>query len=1107
MLSIPLLQLTRRSLIICLILLTTGLSLPPGNQPAGQNAPMLGFHIARGDVEHMQAARAAGAGFVVVVFNWDTIEPDPNNIYWEVPDAALRAAEYYGLQVIARLDRPPQWAFDGANPSPWNLLAYEAFVRRVANRYGDRLAGIIIWNEPNLSLEWDGRPPIPEGYVQMLRPAYRVIKHEAPNLPVLAAGLAMTTENNDTAMSDLEFLQGIYNAGGGEFFDALAAHPYGFGRPPTETPAPDRLNFRRLELQREIMAANGDSHKPIWITEMGWRTSAPNPNDAWQVVTPRQQSDYVRQALEYAAQNYPWLERLALWELNAQGDDYGYYLWHGQNEISPAYQTLVEAFGNSQPAPPATRNPPSATDSLTILAPDVIIRLGDRDTLHPHWVHLHRGGQNFSPNWQGDFFLTAAQARQNYDLLLETMQVDQPTNRLQINGVEIGPLHPRTRPDLTSTWVTQRFSLPPEVLRPGHNVIQLAVGQRNPARQYSLWRWENFQFRHIRLLPQADLPRPIIDGWQPLPAPGGWSETNRLRPGLQNDFWLTGNRAGQIWRGRQVGKDTPATLQNESTNRPDLVFTDVLPTAQGLLAATQRGLFWWAEGRQSWQALSGPPADYSYVVAQNGPRFYAGFEAAGLWTAVHPTGPWQRVGLNELTVLDVAFNDAGQIYAAANNGVYTQAEANAAWQRLPSLPGDAPGELGNPLKRFATRLFVGQQGELVIRNLDQLWLYRPHPNETENWQWFGPEALHSANKNYSVLNCCGPGAIVGTNYAGVWQLLADNEWQRLDDGTFDTADVTGFLQVGNNLYAAGLVALLQSPDGGQSWRKVEGLPPTISDLLIDPAAPRRWLAGTPAGIYRSEDGGQSWQPVSPPWTVWDMAFGPQGRLFVARTGGLAWADTLSSDPIVWQETNGLSEVLFFNVDPHPSDERALLAGTWGNDLGVSYDGGQTIASIHNGLETLSVLATLWHPAPGQLTIGAIEGLYRTDTFGEEWFKLPGPLKQQTVYSLLQTTDGAIWAGAADGLWLSRDYGASWEPATGMPAATVLRLGQIARGNELWLWAGAEEYGLWLSRDNGASWQFGGLAGLSIYNLLVDPAEPGRLIAATSAGIFAADSPF
>lgn len=93
--------------------------------------------------------------------------------------------------------------------------------------------------------------------------------------------------------------------------------------------------------------------------------------------------------------------------------------------------------------------------------------------------------------------------------------------------------------------------------------------------------------------------------------------------------------------------------------------------------------------------------------------------------------------------------------------------------------------------------------------------------------------------------------------------------------------------------------------------------------------------------------------------------------------------------------------------PHPEEEGVLWAGTWGNNVAVSSDGGATVAPLHNGLETLSALDVLWHPTPGQATIATIEGLYRTDDGGASWFKLPGPLMQQTVHSLLQTDDGVL----------------------------------------------------------------------------------------------------
>jgi ligand-binding sensor domain-containing protein len=173
-------------------------------------------------------------------------------------------------------------------------------------------------------------------------------------------------------------------------------------------------------------------------------------------------------------------------------------------------------------------------------------------------------------------------------------------------------------------------------------------------------------------------------------------------------------------------------------------------------------------------------------------------------------------------------------------------------------------------------------------------------------------------------------------------------------------------------------------------------------------------------------------------------------------------------------------------------------------VGVSKDGGQSLESLGNGLETLSVLDVLWHPRPGQVTVATIEGLYRTDDGGESWFKLPGSLTQQTVYNLLQTGDGTILAAATGGLWATSDYGLTWSRVESMPVATVLRLGRLTTPTgQNWLWAGTEADGLWLSNDAGHTWLFGGLAGRTVYNLLLDPLQPDRLVAATDRGIFEA----
>ena len=178
------------------------------------------------------------------------------------------------------------------------------------------------------------------------------------------------------------------------------------------------------------------------------------------------------------------------------------------------------------------------------------------------------------------------------------------------------------------------------------------------------------------------------------------------------------------------------------------------------------------------------------------------------------------------------------------------------------------------------------------------------------------------------------------------------------------------------------------------------------------------------------------------------------------------------------------------------------------------------------METLSSLDLIWHPTPGQVTLATFEGLYRTDDGGQSWFKLPGPLAQQTVYSLLQTDDGTIWAGATNGLWRSQDYGVTWNQIETLLQAAVIRLDRLnvpspspplnppfvfqppeakVYQTHEWLWAGTEGAGLWLSQDNGATWQFAGLPQRTVYSVMFDPLMQRHLIAATDRGIFAVET--
>jgi hypothetical protein len=182
------------------------------------------------------------------------------------------------------------------------------FCAAFLDRYQGKVEHLIVWNEPNLALEWGFRAPNPAEYAEMLRVVWEQVKEDHPEVQILGGALSPTLGAPD-AMGDLAFLQGMYDAGAAAYFDVLAVHAYGWRFPPEEPPDPEAINFRRTELLRQIMVRSGDAHKSIMVTEGGW-----NDHPRWtKAVRPGQRVSYTLRAYEWATQEWDWCTAAALW--------------------------------------------------------------------------------------------------------------------------------------------------------------------------------------------------------------------------------------------------------------------------------------------------------------------------------------------------------------------------------------------------------------------------------------------------------------------------------------------------------------------------------------------------------------------------------------------------------------------------------------------------------------------------------------------------------------------------------------------------------------------------------------------------------------------------
>lgn len=298
---------------------------PPPAEPLAEPPPPAAdfiFGVNLADLANAYLVQDMHFGAIKGYINWATVEAQPGEFRWTDPDNVLKAADGANAAVLLRVHGTPAWARppnSAESHPPTDPADFAQFLSALAARYRGRVAAYEIWNEPNLGYEWGNQPPDPAAYTTLLQAAYRAIKTADPTALVISGGLAPTAGDDfPVAMSDLDFLAGMYAAGARGNFDALGSHIYTFGQSPDTTSAnPDDITFERVAHQHEIMLAHGDT-SPVWVTEMGWNITAPrtvSDDHRWGVSELRQ-AEYLTRAYGKIRTEMPWISAAFLFNLD-----------------------------------------------------------------------------------------------------------------------------------------------------------------------------------------------------------------------------------------------------------------------------------------------------------------------------------------------------------------------------------------------------------------------------------------------------------------------------------------------------------------------------------------------------------------------------------------------------------------------------------------------------------------------------------------------------------------------------------------------------------------------------------------------------------------------
>ena len=322
----------------------------------------------------VQMVAAAGFHWLRQEFPWEDIEihgkgdfqdrrHEPYRSAWTKYDHIVALAEQVGLEIVPRLSNPPAWTRAGGDARgtfapPDNLADWGDYVYAVVSRYRGRIHYYQLWNEPNIYPEWGEQPADPQGYTRLLCEGYRRAREADPGVVILSGALAPTVSLHPgpgpaLGLSDFVFLQRMYDAGAAACFDVLSINDYMLWSGPTDhRMQPLNVNFARPVYIRDIMVANGDAAKPVWISEMNSNAVPNEPGitgwGAYGQVTPEQQARYAVLAYQRAMEEWPWVGVVNFWFFKRASDaertQAMYYFRMAEPDFTPlpVYQAMQE---------------------------------------------------------------------------------------------------------------------------------------------------------------------------------------------------------------------------------------------------------------------------------------------------------------------------------------------------------------------------------------------------------------------------------------------------------------------------------------------------------------------------------------------------------------------------------------------------------------------------------------------------------------------------------------------------------------------------------------------------------------------------------------------
>jgi hypothetical protein len=281
----------RRALTLALLAVAALAILGAGTASAKRG--FFGVHYASGPVTKQDLNRLdqGGVGTVRRLFYWPALEPRKGKFAWTT-DKVIGNLASRGIEMLPFVYGSPRYVAKHPNVPPVKSAKrrrlFRKFLIQAVKRYGKGgtywtprpgnqrspyhqqhpgkpnrpITAWQIWNEPNLKKFFAPHPSVPQ-YATLVRTARGAIHGVDRRANVVLAGMSGRGQP-----SDKKFLNRFYRAKRiKRSFDAVAVNPY--------APHVPQVG-KKIKRIRGVMKRHRDGRTPLWITEIGWGSHAPD---------------------------------------------------------------------------------------------------------------------------------------------------------------------------------------------------------------------------------------------------------------------------------------------------------------------------------------------------------------------------------------------------------------------------------------------------------------------------------------------------------------------------------------------------------------------------------------------------------------------------------------------------------------------------------------------------------------------------------------------------------------------------------------------------------------------------------------------------------------